>query len=130
MISSHFIYVLTNCGILKWKKRLVVENLVFNNEKYICTYKRYKIKILCDDIIFPQTTTMYILLDNVEIKKYINYLYYSKSDIYTRKLYELLNTKNITEKYIIPFSIDYITDIKKRRSVKIKLLKKELQIID
>lgn len=130
MISSHFIYALTNCGILKWKKRLIVEDLIFNNEKYICVYKRYKIKIYYDNMIFPHTYMMDILLDNVKIKRYTYYKYNSNCDIYTLKLYELLNTKNIVEKYIIPFSINYITDIKKRRSVKIKLLKKELQIID
>lgn len=129
MISSHFIYALTNCEILKWKKRLIVENMIFNNEKYICIYKNFKIKIIIDDIVYPHTYKTEIYYNDVIIKKHFYSLFYNYSDIYSKKLYELLNTRNIQDRYIVPNSIEYISNPLKKRAVKIKLLKNELSII-
>lgn len=129
-MTPHFIYALTNCGILKWKKRLVVEDLTINVEKYVCIYNRYKIKVIVDEICYPLTYNIEVLLDNNLIKRYICNPYYDKNDIYCKKLYQLLNNKNITEKYILPFSIDYIYDDNKKRSIKISVLRKEIEIID
>lgn len=129
-MSSHFIYALTNCDILKWKKRLVVENMVFNKEKYVCIYKNYKFKILADDLTYPPTYTTEIYLYNSLIKRYVNNKFLSKSDVFTKKLYKLLNKKDIKEKYIVPYSIEYIANPLKKRAVKIKVLTNELPIID
>lgn len=127
-MTPHFIYALTNCGILKWKKRLVVEDLSINVEKYVCIYKRYKIKVIVDEICYPLTYNIEVLLDNNLVKRYNSF--YLKNDIYCKKLYELLNSKNITDRYIVPYSIEYIYDDNRKRSIKIRVLRKEIEIID
>lgn len=119
---SYLIYILTYFNILKWKKRLFIENLIWDNTEYVCIFKKYKIKIYVYDLVIPQKIDLVIYKNRV--LKHFNY-----NDNH-KKLYDLLVYKNIQEYFIIPLAFKYTHDLQRKRLVKIKMLRKEVEVID
>lgn len=110
-MSSHFLIVLTKLGILKWKKREYIENLIFEGcVKYISFLFGKELRLIKTSIIFPNSCYLDINIDGVYQYRFNN----------MRKLYEFLETqKNL--KLWIPD--DVIKDsrrwLDKKRAIKI-----------
>lgn len=117
------IYILTYLNLIKWYQRDIPEYLIHDNDKYAFIFFKYNIKSGFD--IYKYPVNEYIIIDNYKKQKRKNII-----NKYTKKLFYLLENKNINNYYIKNDTIECIFDIKIKRKYKLMLIQKQIKIID
>ena len=119
-MNSQLILALTNCGILKWKKRINISYFQIDDEKYACSFRNYKIRISVQTLYYPELIKICIFKNDIKVYEYCY-------DKYTWKLYNLLNNMNINNYYISEKSLNNVMENMKR-TVKINLLLQKIEV--
>lgn len=119
------IYMLTYFNLIKWRIRYIPERIFSGTDIYAFKFKNYNIKLNhAQDNYYIATT--HIIIDNFKKRK----RRFFRNNYINMKLRHLLENSVITDEYFKSTSYDFIDDKNKMRECKIKLLKKELIVID
>lgn len=118
------ILILTYFKLLKWRIRYTPEYIFSGTDIYAFKFGNYFIKLNKNEYEYHSRSS--IIIDNPKKRK----RYYFRNDKLNIKILIILKNRNIAREYIKSNTLEFTNDITKKRRCKIKLLKRELIIID